>query len=158
MKIIELRELPVEGQPAGLMKADYFFRKLLEELRTRDLPYPMAEFVNLQVLDINESPSMGMMLAKQIQQKQEFILKRLEKQLKVVPKNHYLNIWMALGLSAFGVPLGMAFGMALGNFSFFAIGIPIGMSIGLAIGSGLDKKAFQEGRQLRVDLKSSIWG
>ena len=58
---------------------------------------------------------------------------------------------MALGMAAFGVPLGVAFGTSLDDMSFLAIGLPIGMVIGLAVGSGMDKKALEEGRQLDVE-------
>ncbi len=34
----------------------------------------------------------------------------------------------------------------------FALGIPIGMGIGIAMGSGMDKKAFKEGRQLDIEV------
>jgi hypothetical protein len=69
-----------------------------------------------------------------------------------VPKNHYRNVWLALGIAAFGVPLGVVFGASLGNMGYLAIGIPFGLSIGLAIGTGLDKKAADEGRQLDVEI------
>jgi hypothetical protein len=51
-------------------------------------------------------------------------------------------------MSAFGLPLGVAFGAALGNMAFLGIGLPIGMSIGIALGNGMDTKAKNEGRQL----------
>lgn len=54
------------------------------------------------------------------------ILKLIEKELKLVPKNSYRNRWMAIGMSAFGVP----------------------------IGAGMDKKAFEEGRQLDMEIRS----
>jgi hypothetical protein len=56
-------------------------------------------------------------------------------------------------MAAFGIPIGVAFGASLGSMAFLAIGIPIGMVIGLAIGSGMDKKAFEEGRQIDLELK-----
>jgi hypothetical protein len=60
---------------------------------------------------------------------------------------------MAIGMSAFGIPLGVAFGASLGNMGLLGIGIPIGMVFGMAIGSGMDKKAIQEGRQLDLEMK-----
>ena len=56
-------------------------------------------------------------------------------------------------MSAFGMPLGVAFSVALDNFAFIGIGLPIGMSIGMALGAGMDKKAAKEGKQL--DFKVS---
>lgn len=77
----------------------------------------------------------------------------LEKEVKLVPKNHYRNRWLALGMAAFGLPMGVVFGISLGNMAFLAIGLPIGMAIGIAVGTGLDKKASEEGRQLDVEIK-----
>ena len=55
-------------------------------------------------------------------------------------------------MSAFGIPLGVAFGASLDNMAFLGIGIPIGMAIGMAVGAGMDKKAFEEGRQLNLEI------
>jgi hypothetical protein len=33
------------------------------------------------------------------------------------------------------------------------IGLPLGMSAGIAVGSQMDKKAFEEGRQLDIEIK-----
>ena len=78
----------------------------------------------------------------------------IEKEEKLVPKNAYRTRWMAIGMSVFGVPIGMAFGASLGNMAFLAIGIPLGMAIGIAIGAGMDKKALEEGRQLDIEIRS----
>lgn len=78
------------------------------------------------------------------------LITHLERNHKLVLPDHYRNQWMALGMAAFGVPLGVAFGLALDNMAFLGIGLPIGLSIGLALGSSMDQKAQQEGRQLRV--------
>lgn len=73
--------------------------------------------------------------------------------MKLVPKNYYRNLWMILGMTTFGLPLGVAFGLSLGNIGLLALGLPIGMVIGLAVGSSLDKKASENGKQLDIELK-----
>ncbi len=74
------------------------------------------------------------------------------KELKLVTKNQYRNMWFILGMSAFGVPIGVAIGLALGNIAFLGIGFPFGMVIGALVGINMDKKAFKEGRQLDIEL------
>ncbi|MFY8110592.1 MAG: hypothetical protein ACOVKP_01170 [Flavobacterium sp.] len=86
-------------------------------------------------------------------QKQTKIIKLLEKELKIVPKNYYRNLWSALGMSVFGLPMGAALGLSIGNIGLLGIGLPIGMLIGMLVGSQMDKKAFQEGRQLAIEIK-----
>ena len=96
---------------------------------------------------------MGTALSHLIKKKQNKIIKLTEKELKIVPKNYYRNLWMVLGMSAFGLPLGVAFGLSLGNIGLLAIGLPIGMAIGTLVGSKLDKKALESGKQLDIELK-----
>ena len=63
-------------------------------------------------------------------------------------------MWLAIGMSAFGLPIGVAFGLSIGNIGLMAIGLPIGMAIGAAVGTGMDKKALEAGRQLDIEIKS----
>ena len=62
------------------------------------------------------------------------IINLLEKELKLVPKNHYTTTWLALGMTIFGLPIGVVFGSSLGNIGLMAIGLPIGMAIGMGVG------------------------
>jgi hypothetical protein len=92
-------------------------------------------------------------LRKQIKKTQSSILKLIEKELKLVTKNHYRNTWLAVGMAAFGLPLGAALGTSLGDIGLLGLGLPIGMVIGMAVGSGMDKKAFKDGKQLNLEIK-----
>ena len=56
-------------------------------------------------------------------------------------------------MSAFGIPIGVAFGSSVGNMGLLAIGMPIGMGIGIAVGAHMDKKAADQGRQLDLEIK-----
>ena len=73
-------------------------------------------------------------------------MQRMEEKHLLVPKNHYRNKWLALGMAVFGVLLGDAFGASLQNMAILAIGLLIGVVIGMTIGTGMDKKAGEEGR------------
>lgn len=128
------------------------FEKLLLELRKRELPDKVVQSINTNIDLIDPAMEPEKAYFKQFRKTQTDILRLIEKELKLVPKNHYRNVWLALGIAAFGVPLGVVFGASLGNMGYLAIGIPFGLSIGLAIGTGLDKKAADEGRQLDVEI------
>jgi hypothetical protein len=56
-------------------------------------------------------------------------------------------------MTSFGLPLGVAFGISIGNIGLLGLGLPIGMAIGLAVGTSMDKKAAAEGRQLAFEVK-----
>jgi hypothetical protein len=49
--------------------------------------------------------------------------------------------------------LGVAVGLSLGNMGMIGLGFPIGMAVGIGVGSKMDKKAFEEGRQLDLEIK-----
>lgn len=151
---MELKDLK---EPAGLAehkkleKAYTQLAELLAELKKRELPTEIVSSINEAIDALNSTDEVGQTLAKSLRKTRRSLLKQLEKELKLVPKNHFLALWMALGMSAFGIPLGVAFGISLQNMGFLGLGIPLGLGVGLAIGAGLDKKAEQEGRQLSVE-------
>lgn len=114
----------------------------------------IVEEINSNVEEINSIADSGRTLRKKVREKQTRIIRTLEKELKIVPKNYYRNIWMALGMAAFGIPLGVVFRMSLDNMAFLGIGLPIGLAIGLGVGAEMDKKAFREGQQLDIEIKN----
>ena len=152
MEINELKKRKGIGENKQLIDTYIQFEKLLTQLRKRKLPDEVVQAINTNIDLIDPDPGTEEDLRKQLRKTQSDILRLIEKELKLVPKNHYRNVWLALGIAAFGVPLGVVFGASLGNMGYLAIGIPFGLSIGLAIGTGLDKKAADEGRQLDVEI------
>ena len=129
------------------------FKKLLVELRQKELPIEQTASINKKIDELNATTVKGDALKKTIKTKQTEIIKLLEKELKLVPKNYYRNLWMPLALAVFGIPLGLVFGASLKNIGFIGLGFPIGMGIGIAVGSAMDKKAFAEGRQIDIEIK-----
>ena len=129
------------------------FKKLLFELEKRVLPDEIVDSINKDIVEINSITNTGKELRKQINQKLQRIFKLLEKDLKLVPRNYYRNMWSALGMAVFGLPMGVAFGTSLGNMAYLGIGLPLGLAIGIGVGDGMDKKALKEGRQLDIEIK-----
>jgi hypothetical protein len=137
-----------------LIKIYSQFGELIKELRKRELPENIEKLINDSVDQINSSAHSESELKKFIKQKQSSILKQVEKELKVVPKNYYRNLWMLFGFTAFGLPIGVVFGLSIGNIGLLGIGLPIGMFIGLGLGIMLDKKALNQGRQLNIEIEN----
>lgn len=125
---------------------------LLQELNTRDLPPDTVAALQQRVQQLNESVLPPRPWLRQLKQAQAAMLKQLEKDVKLVPRHYYRNLWMAVGMSAFGIPMGVLFGTILKNMGLLGIGLPMGLAIGLAVGSSLDAKAAKEGRQLSTVL------
>lgn len=128
------------------------FENLLINLKEKDLPEDIISAVNESVAALNSFEGTDKAHLKAIVTEKSKILLILQKQLGLVPKNYYRNLWMALGMSAFGIPLGLCFSLILDNFAFLGIGLPIGIAVGIAVGSGMDVKAEKEGKQLNIDI------
>lgn len=128
------------------------FRELTDELQTRELSGKSRDALRLAIETVNATAD-GNGLVKVVRKQQATLVRHIEKEDKIVPQKYYLKLWMALGLTAFGLPLGMTFALAIGNMGLMGIGFPIGIGLGVALGAQLDKKAEKEGRQLNTELK-----
>ncbi len=127
--------------------------ELLKALEKRELPNEIVDFINQQIELLNSVSDSEKYFAKTIKEKENEILKYIEKKINVVPKNHYRKRWLSLGVGAFGLPIGVTIGSVSGNMGMLGAGLPIGLGIGSVVGSNMDKKAFNEGRQLDFEIK-----
>lgn len=152
MKFIELNT-PSNPQNKNLIAKIAFFEALLAKLETRELSAEIVETINTQLNEINKVKGTEKQVLSKMRKAQSTILRLLEKELKLVCLNYYRNMWLAVGMAAFGLPLGIVFGTSLGNMAFIGIGLPIGMVIGIAVGTQMDAKAKTEGRQLDIDVE-----
>lgn len=153
MEIQELKNISLDNPSKKLLKSFKQYDKLLIELRKKELTLEIIKVINADVETINSSNGTEKELIKLIRTSLSKTLNRLEKELKIVTKNHFQTSWMAIGMSVFGIPLGAAFGASQDNMAFIGVGIPIGMVIGMAIGASMDKKALKEGRQLDIAIE-----
>lgn len=153
MEIKGLKNRPDIDQHKKLHDSYSQLSKILSELKIKKLPNTTVSYINGEIDRIDAVKGSEKALRKQIKSTQSRIITRIEKEHKLVTKNHYRNTWLAIGMAVFGLPFGVAFGASLGNMAFLGIGLPIGMAIGMAVGKGMDKKAFEEGRQLDLELK-----
>lgn len=151
MTIEKLKIRNTIDQDKRLAKAVLKMRNLIEALNKKETPGEVASIVNKDIRELNAFSGTDKEVRKTIRKTQSKILRLLEKELKWVPKNKHRNTWLAIGMAAFGVPLGAAFSSG-GNSANLGIGIPIGMVIGMAIGSQMDKKAEKEGKQLDIEF------
>ena len=127
--------------------------KLLDELELRQLPSETISLLNHEIEQLNAIEVSDSSFVKAIKRSENKVVKFIEKEHKIVPKNYYRKLWMIMGISGFGIPLGVAVGLSLGNMGMIGLGFPIGMAVGVGVGSKMDKKAFEEGRQLDLEIK-----
>ena len=150
--IIELEERGNISENVKNSRVYYQFQELLSELRKKELPHRIIEIVNQDIEEINSAPLSNYELKVFIKQKQTKILKLIEKELNIVPQNHYQNMWVGLGMCVFGLPLGVVYGLFISNMAMLGLGLPVGLAIGVLLGAYLDKKAAKEGRQLDIKI------
>lgn len=153
MDIFKLNRKPEPHDTRKLVKAITMYQKLLDELDQHKLPDDMIEMINSETEAIESSNRIENHLASDIRRVLRRIVRTLVKRFKLVPKNYYRNIWTGIGMSAFGIPIGVSYGLAVDNMAFIGIGIGMGLAIGMAIGAGMDRKALKEGRQLNIDYE-----
>lgn len=154
MKIIELKRRKNMIISPKIDAVYSLFNELIDELNTRGLLDSSVSTVNRELEEVNSTAKVGNSMRRLLLKKQAKIVKLIEKEHKIVPKNYYRNLWLKLGMSAFGIPIGAAIGASVGNMGLLAIGLPIGMAFGMVVGARMDKKTLQEGRQLTIELKN----
>ena len=152
MNIIELKERQNISGNIKLSRIYDQLGELLKELKKKELPHKVIESINQDIEELNSTILTGNELRRLVKQKQTKIIRLVEKELKITPKNYYRNLWLILGISL-GSGIGVVFGMSIANMGLLGIGVPIGMVIGIAVGMAMDKKAFEEGRQLNIEVK-----
>lgn len=153
MLIEKLKIRNTIDQDKRLAKAILRMQNLIEALNKKDTPEEVASTINEDIRVANAFSGTDKEVRKELRRTHSKILKLLEKELKWVPKNHHRNTWLAIGMAAFGIPLGAAFSSA-GNPSNLALGIPMGMLIGMVVGAEMDKKAKKEGKQIDIEFNS----
>lgn len=153
MKIDGLNKRPaIKGNKKLHNLYDQFYQ-LIQELQQKEFSPDVTEKINREIRYLNtledSTPTLQMMILKA----QSRIIRLAEKEVNLIPPNHYRNYWMSAGMGAIGLPIGVGIALITRNMGIVAIGIPIGMVIGKLIGISKDKKAFEEGRQLTTEIK-----
>ncbi len=152
MRINPLTNKPGVVTSSRLEKKIARLERIIEALNKKPIPEATAEFLNAEIEALNSFKGSEKQWIALLMQKQTRMLNHVNKELKYVPRHYYRTLWMTLGMTAFGIPIGFAFGTSLDNMGLLGIGLPIGLAIGIGVGNSLDKKAFEEGKQLDLDL------
>ena len=145
---MELPELEVKEKnqlKKKEQKALEQFNELISALNDKELDEEMIEHIKGNMSNVRSELTFNT-----IKKEESKILDYVKREKGYVAQNHYMTLWIALGMSAIGVPIGVAIGLALDQLGFMGIGIGGGLAIGVAIGSAKDKKAKEQGKQLPI--------
>jgi len=150
MDRIKLKSLDSDLESKSLKKAYDRFSEVLSAISQLKFGSETESKINALITEVIDVFG-NKILKNTLQKKRSLLIELLDKKEGLVPKNYYRNQWMVLGMTLFGLPFGVIWGLSLDDFAYFSIGLPIGMPIGMAIGAEKDKKAKSEGRQLEVE-------
>lgn len=152
MPLKNLEEISTSNQDQKLIKLYNQVNNLLDQLNKQELTDSVVQNINEGIDKLSTLSSSQKKFKKELRKFQMNTLTLVEKELKLVTKRHYTNLWLAIGMTAFGIPFGVALGSALGNMAYIGLGLPIGILIGIAVGRKMDKKAIDEGRVLNIEI------
>lgn len=136
-----------------LEKRFLILEELTRELNKHEIPKELTLEFNAEIDKLNAISDSAKEKPRKMMQTINHFFRKVQKELGLVPKNYHRNMWMGIGMAAFGIPMGVSLGLSLDNMAFMAIGLPIGLAIGLAVGSGMDNKAQKDGKQLDIDYE-----
>lgn len=131
------------------------FQELINAINSKALSPETVKMVQEKVRHLNSWEGSSKSFLKELIKVKKEVLEILQKKQKLVPEKYYATLWMPLGMSVFGLPIGVAISALTGKISFIGIGLPLGMAIGSFYGVYLDKKAEKENRILRYREKES---
>ncbi len=154
MEIEKLKKRQIGEPNKKLLKEYQKMEDLIDALGKKEIPEELLTVINDDIKLVNSFPGTDKELTKTLRKTHSKILKFVEKELKLVAKNHYRTLWLAIGISVFGISMGTVFSAVLGNTGYIGMGIPIGMVIGLVIGANKDKYAEKERKQLDLDRRA----
>ena len=142
---------PSDSAPKRLVKCHNKLQLLLNAIAEKEIGPDSISNINQEIEQVNAAASVDEKAHKKAHNRAyNRISKLVQKEYGYVPKGYNLALWMSIGMSVFGIPMGMGIGLAVDNMGLLGIGIGSGMAIGMAIGAGLDEKAKKEGKQLNV--------
>lgn len=153
MNLTSLRQREGLEQFKKLVETYQQLQRLSDAILEKKLDETVIQKINVELDALNAIETVDDAFRKSIKKAEDKILKILEKDLKIVPINYYKTLWMILGMSAFGMPFGVLYGVIIGNMGMIGLGLPFGMAIGVFLGMNLDKKALAQGKQLAFERK-----
>lgn len=125
-------------------------QKLIPLLNIRNIQEEIAIQIDERIRALNSFKGSRKQFVKKIKSSKKAIFELLQKNLGLVPKMYYTNLWMPLGMSVFGLPIGVVLSAITHNVAFIGIGLPIGLALGSLYGKHLDKKAEEEHKVLNL--------
>lgn len=128
------------------------YNKLLKQLQDKTLKPQTTQFITHQITTIESLNLQQKASSRKINQSKRQLLSYLQKNEGIYAKNHFMTLYMAVGMTAMGLPAGIIFSFLIDNFAFIGLGLPIGLSLGLALGQKKDLQIKAKGKQINYSV------
>lgn len=151
MQIETLNRRRDSAQTRKLSKAYSKMEALIDALNKKKIPDDDRSVINDDIKTINSFLGTEKELIKLLKKSYAKTLSEVEKNLDLVTKLHYQQLWMVYGMIA-----GLLFSTVFSNFfeslywASYPMGLSMGMLFGLLAGKNRDKTAEREGVQLDI--------
>lgn len=153
MNLFQLQPKQTDSMPDDKLTQAYNrLQSILKIAQIKPLSEVATNKINDKIKALNSSTKINGALYRLITLTENEIVDIIEQDVKVVPVGYYSKRWLAIGMSAFGISLGVIIGLITKNMAFLGIGLPIGLGIGAIIGRQMDSKAALEGRQYEITV------
>lgn len=148
IKVSELRvKVIVPDKDSGPIRD---FQFLLSEISHKDISPEVEQKIEMVITDLNSWDRSARGYLKEIEKSRRKILKILHKDLGIVRRNYYTELWLPLGTVFFGIPVGIIIFILTGEIVFLGVGLPLGMFLGLGLGAYLDRRAKEKNKMLFI--------
>jgi hypothetical protein len=110
---MEIKDLTIKGEYKGdekLEKRISNFQSYIDLLNSRDLDNDIIDAINSSIDELNNFEGSKRKFKLRLMKVRSQVVRHVEKQAKLVPQNYYRKLWLALGMSVFGMPIGVVFG------------------------------------------------
>lgn len=151
MKIEILKRKNNSGQNQKLSKAYDKMEQLIVALNAKELSEAHVKIVREDLNSIDSFAGSDKELIILLNKAYKTIMAYINKELKLVKKFHYQNLWMIYGIFA-GILFATVFDNFLGTsiWNSTAMGVSMGLLFGLLAGRNRDYTAKKEGLQLDI--------
>ena len=149
MKIESLKRRKGTEKNKKINNAYDKMQRLIEALDKKDIPSDVLTTINEHIESINSFNGTEKELTKIVNKTYKHVLNFIEKDLNLVPKNHFRALWILYGSLA-GVVLTSIFtNFYFVNLDGLAISIlPIAVAVGIIFGTVMDNNARKKDRQI----------
>jgi membrane protein insertase Oxa1/YidC/SpoIIIJ len=149
--IISLQKTETIDSNKRFARDFYSFQSLIDALNKKDIPADLTTSINQIIIFINSMHASDKIVIRRIEEGKNKILEMVERRLGLVRKKQYHNYWITMGVTLYGLPVGVVLYFLSGNLAFIIPGLPIGMLIGIWVGNRKDRKAETNGKQLEIE-------